>query len=152
MAREVEKEYVETGKVRLVYVDFIVKGEPGVLAAEAAHCAGEQDAYWAYHDLLFDQQFEKEITSENLKGYAEELGLDTESFAQCLDENRYRELVIGLTQEGRRIGLQGTPSFLVNEQFIPGLPDFEQMKQIIEEELAKAAEAGTNTPTPTTAP
>ncbi len=150
MAREVEKAYIETGKARFVYVDFIVEGESSLLAAEAAHCAGEQDAFWPYHDLLFEQQSRQEINNESLKGYAEQLGLDTKSFGTCLDENKYRDLVLGLTQEAHKIGLKGTPSFIINKQLIPGLPDFEQMKQVIDEELAKAAEAGSSTPTPTT--
>jgi len=148
VAREVEKAYVATGKVRLVYVDFVVKGESALLAAEAAHCAGEQDAFWPYHDLLFERQFEEEISGDYLKGLAEELGLDTENFGTCLDEERYRDSVISLTQEARKIGLQGTPSFIINEQLIPGLANFEQMSQIIDEELAKATEAGSATPTP----
>lgn len=148
MAREVEKAYVATGKVRLVYVDFIVKGEPALLAAQAAHCAGEQQAFWPYHDLLFERQFAQEIDGDYLKGFAEELGLDAGSFGACLDENRYRGVVIGLTREAQRIGLTGTPSFIVNEQLIPGLADFEQMKQVIDEELAKATEGGSGTPAP----
>lgn len=149
MAREVEKEYIETGKVQLVYVDFIVKGEPALLAAEAAHCAGAQGAFWSYHDLLYEQQFEKEINSEYLKGFAEELGLDIESFGTCLDEHQYREFVIAQTQEASQIGLSGTPSFIINQQLIPGLVDFEQMREIIEEELAKVAEGDSGIPTPT---
>lgn len=149
MAREVEKEYVETGKVLVVYVDFIVKGEPALLAAEAAHCAGAQDAFWSYHDLLYERQFEKDYSSKNLKGYAEELGLDVESFGTCLDEHQYRDFVIAQTQQAQQIGLTGTPSFIINRQLIPGLPEFEQMKEIIEEELAKAATESAGTPTPT---
>lgn len=133
-----------------MYVDFVVKGEPALLAAEAAHCAGEQEAFWQYHDMLFEQQFKKEFTAENLKGFAEELELDTESFGTCLDENRYREFVIAQTQQAQQIGLRGTPSFFVNQQFIPGLVDFEQMKEIIEQELAKPAEEGSATSTPVT--
>ena len=148
MAREVEKAYVATGKVRLVYVDFVVKGEPALLAAEAAHCAGEQDAFWPYHDLLFERQFEEEISGAYLKGLAADLDLDTDNFGTCLDEERYRDSIISLTQEARQIGLQGTPSFIINEQLIPGLANFEQMSQIIDEELTKVAEAGGTTPTP----
>jgi len=148
VAREVEKAYVATGKVRLVYVDFVVKGEPALLAAEAAHCAGEQDAFWPYHDLLFERQFEEEISGAYLKGLAADLDLDTENFGTCLDEERYRDSIISLTQEARQIGLQGTPSFIINEQLIPGLANFEQMSQIIDEELTKVAEAGSATPTP----
>lgn len=149
MAREVEEEYIETGKANLVYVDFVVH-EDAVLAAEAAHCAGEQDAFWTYHDKLFEEQSETEFTADNLKAFAEELDLETESFNTCLDENRYREFVAAQTQQAQQIGLRGTPTFLINEQVIPGLVDFEQMSEIIEEELAKPAEEGSdNAPTPT---
>lgn len=148
MAREVEKEFIETGKAKLVYVDFVVH-QDALLAAEAAHCAGEQDAFWSYHDLLFEEQSKTEFTAENLKVFARKLDLDTKSFDACLDENRYHDFVVGQTQESQQMGLQGTPSFIINQQFIPGLVDFEQMKQIIEEELAKATEPKSATPTPT---
>lgn len=149
MAREVEEEYIETGKASLVYVDFIVH-EEALLAAEAAHCAGEQDAFWEYHDKLFEEQGETDYTAENLKAFAEELDLETESFNTCLEENRYREFVAAQTQQAQQIGLRGTPTFLINEQVVPGLIDFEQMSEIIEEELAKPTEEeGGDTPTPT---
>ncbi len=147
MAREVEREYIDTGKVQLVYVDFVVH-EDALLAAEAAHCAGEQDSFWEYHDKIFEEQGKRDYTAENLKAFAEELGLETEPFNACLEENRYREFVIAQTQQAQQLGLEGTPTFLVNQQLIPGLVDFEQLSQIIEEELAKPEEESTVTPTP----
>ncbi len=131
----------------MVFVDFVVH-EDALLAAEAAHCAGDQDAFWVYHDKLFEEQGETKYTAENLKAFAEELELDTDDFGVCLDENKYREFVIAQTQQSRQAGLQGTPTFLINQQAIPGLVDFEQMSQIIEDELAKAEAEGEVTPTP----
>lgn len=147
MAREVESEYIDTGKANLVYVDFVVH-EAALLAAEAAHCAGDQEAFWEYHDKLFEEQGATEFTAENLKVFAEDLELETESFDTCLDERKYQEFVIAQTQQSQQLGLEGTPTFLINQQVIPGLADFEQMSQIIEEELTKAQEGEEATPTP----
>jgi protein-disulfide isomerase len=147
MAREVEDEYIQTGQVQLIYVDFVVH-EDALLAHEAAHCAGEQDAYWEYHDVLFENQSTVEFTAENLKGFAEELGLDTEAFGECLDGNRFRGFVLAQTQRASEIGLQGTPTFLVNDEVIPGLPDYSQLQEIIEQELTQIEQEQTVTPTP----
>ena len=158
MAREVEEAYIDTGTVRLIYVDFPVHGEPAILAAEAAHCAGKQDAFWTYHDVLFEKQFKEDFTIENLKKFATELELASEDFDACLDNNEFREEVVAQLQQAQQIGLRGTPSFIVRPslgddrgQFIPGLADFEQMSAVIETELAKTSgeEAGStddNTP------
>lgn len=148
MAREVEKEYIEAGLVRLVYVDFVVRGEAAALAAEAAHCAGDQDAFWEYHDLLFDRQSTEEFNVKSLKKFAEELELGAEAFGTCLDEHRYRNFVLAQTRQAQEMGLRGTPTFFINEQVVPGLIDFEQMSAIIEEELAKVREGGGSEGTP----
>lgn len=85
-----EKKYVETGKVRLV-VKYFPTAEPGLQAAEAAECAGQQKAFWAMHDLLFKKQEEwsqAEDVVAVLKAYAAELKLDADAFAACLDEGQ----------------------------------------------------------------
>lgn len=147
MAREVEDEYIEAGQVQLVFVDFVVH-EDALLAHEAAHCAGEQETYWEYHDVLFENQTEVEFTAANLKGFAEGLGLESEAFGECLDENRFREFVLAQTQRASEIGLQGTPTFFINDEVVPGLLEYEQMQEVIEQELAQVEESRAVTPTP----
>jgi protein-disulfide isomerase len=147
VAREVEDEYIEAGQVQLVFVDFVVH-EDALLAHEAAHCAGEQDMYWEYHDVLFENQAQVEFTAANLNGFADELGLDSEAFADCLDDNRFREFVLAQTQRASEIGLQGTPTFFINDEVVPGLLEYEQMQEVIEQELAQVEESQAVTPTP----
>lgn len=137
MAREVEKEYIETGLVRFIYVDFPVHGEKAVVAAEATHCVGEQGQFWEYHARLFEAAGEPGFNRDGMVALAQEMELDTEALSQCLDEQRYRPVVAQEYQVGRDLGVEGTPTFFINTQRIPGFVPFETMKEIIDAELAK---------------
>ncbi len=137
-AREVEKEYVTTGLVQIVFIDFILHGEPAVLAAEAAHCAQDQGQFWAYHDLLFENFSGDAYSREQLDSLARKLNLDMAAFGQCLDSRKYRTFVLASTQVGENAGVEGTPTIFVNLQMIPGFVPFAELKPIIDEELQNA--------------
>ena len=137
MAREVKREYIDKGLVRFIYVDFPVHGEKAVVAAEATHCAGEQGQFWAYHERLFEATQEPGFNREGMIALADEMGLDTAALGQCLDEQRYRPVIAQEYQVGRDLSVEGTPTFFINTQRIPGFLPFEAMKEIIDEELAK---------------
>jgi len=85
-------------------------------AAEAAQCAAEQDAFWEYHDFLYEQAPPNRLAPADLKQYAAQLELDGEAFATCLDSGRYRAYVDGDMQAALDLGARGTPSFYVNGQ------------------------------------
>lgn len=74
------------------------------------------------------------FNKENLKQFADDLGLDTQSFAQCLDSEKYASLVQSETQTAQSIGVRSTPSFLVNGQPLVGALPFEEFERIIEAE------------------
>jgi protein-disulfide isomerase len=135
---QVEKEYVTTGLVQIVFVDFIVHGEPAILPAEAAHCAQDQGQFWAYHDLLFENFSGDAPSREQLDSFARTLNLDMTAFGQCLDSQKYRTFVLASTQIGESAGVDSTPTLIVNQQMIPGFLPFEDLKPIIEEELQNA--------------
>lgn len=129
----IEEKYIRTGLVRLIYRDFAVQGPESQWAAEAAYCAQEQRAFWPYHDLLFARQVGHNsgaFTRENLKLFAAELGLEARLFAECLDSGRYAAVVQAATQEGRSLGLQGTPTFFVNGRKVEGALPFEQWDEL----------------------
>jgi len=129
---------VKEGKVRFVYKDFIIIGEESTWAAEAARCAGDQGHFWDYQDKLFDnQQGENRggYAKPNLKRFATELGLNADSFNQCLDSDKYRNDVQRETAEGKSLGVRGTPSVFVNGQMVTG-PTFEQIRAAIEANLS----------------
>ena len=80
---DLEKEYVDTGKVRLMVKHFPIEHTQGFTAAEAAECAGQQGAFCSMYDLLFEKQDEwspMEDVTATLKGYAAELKLDAAAF------------------------------------------------------------------------
>jgi protein-disulfide isomerase len=137
----IDQEYVDTGKVRFVYKDFPIdsihaQARP---AAEAAECAGEQGAYWAMHDRIFegkDEWAENPDAAAIFKGYATELGLDTAQFDACFNEGVYAAEVQTDLEEGQRAGVTGTPAFFINGRKVEGAQPFSVFQQIIEDELS----------------
>lgn len=126
--------------MRLGYVHFAFLGQESVWAGEASECAAEQDAFWKYHDYLFDHQNGENrgaFNKDNLKQFAADLGLDTAAFNECLDSGRYTEVVRGETEAAQQIGVQSTPTFLINGQPVLGAQPFEYFQQIIENLLAQ---------------
>ena len=114
-------------------------GQESQWAGEASECAAEQDAFWEYHDYLFDQQAGENrgaFDKENLKQFALDMGLDSEAFDECLDTGRYAETVQGESNAARQIGVQSTPTFLVNGQPIVGAQPFDVFQQVIEDQIA----------------
>jgi len=123
-------------QVRLVYRDFPLmsnhpEAEP---AAEAADCAGEQNAYFKYHDKLFS--YEYDLGRDAFLSYARELNLDMTSFTQCLDSQRYKDEVQADYQYAINLGLSGTPTFYINGIKLVGAQSLETFKSIIDKELA----------------
>jgi len=123
-------------QIRFVYRDLPLPMHPeAVPAAEAAHCAGEQDAYWGFHDALFSGQYE--LGRASYEQIAASLGLDSAAFITCLDDHRYRAEVDEDAADAARVGLNGTPSFVINGRVLVGALPFSEFKAIIDEELAK---------------
>lgn len=131
------KEYVDTGKIKLVFRDFPLSSiHPNAQkAAEAAECAGEQSKYWQMHDKLYSNQDALDV--ESLKKYAKELGLNTAAFNTCLDSGKMADEVAKDFADGQDAGVTGTPGFFINGRFLAGAYPFETFKKIIDEELVK---------------
>ncbi len=125
--------------VRLVYRDFPLTSihPQAEKAAEAAQCAYQQGRYWEYHDLLFENQQALDIGS--LKVYAQQLGLDTGAFDDCLDSGRFGSEVEQDLTDGEDYGVTATPTFFVNGRLVRGAQPFSVFQALIEEELAKQA-------------
>lgn len=122
------------GKVKLVYKHFPLNfHQYAEKAAEASECAADQGNFWEYHDILYENQ--NALTVEDLKRYAKDLGLDTETFNRCLDSGVMAERVRDNFNEGQNNGVQGTPAFFINGQLISGAQPYSVFKQIIDSEL-----------------
>lgn len=138
---EIQK-LIDAGTVKYVIKDFpLVQIHPQALkAAEAARCAGAQDAFWPMHDKLFAQQQEwsgQEKAVDMFKGYAAELGLDQAQFDACLDSGQFQAVIEANLQEGVGYGVRGTPGFYINRQPLPGAYPFEAFQQLIAAELGQ---------------
>jgi protein-disulfide isomerase len=132
---QIKEKYIDTGKVKLIYRDFPLSfHENAQSAAEAAECANEQGKFWEYHDLLFEKQ--QDLSVENYKQWAEELGLDMEQFNECLDSGKYADEVTNDFSDGQAAGVTGTPAFFINGKKVSGAQPFSVFEQIIEEELS----------------
>lgn len=102
-------------------------------AAQAAMCAGEQDKYWEYHDKIFENQ--RSLQDEDLKRYAEEIGLDTEAFNACFASGKFRNNIAQDQRRAQQLGVTGTPAFFINGRFLSGAQPFSEFKSIIDQEL-----------------
>ena len=128
---------METGKVRFGYFNFAFLGDESQWAAEAAECAGDQNenAFWDFHDYLFSHQNGENkgaFSKDNLKGFAATMSLDTKAFNECLDSGKYTQLVKDQTDFARSLGVQSTPTFILNGKGIVGAQSFDYFKQLID--------------------
>ena len=141
--------YVADGTVYFVYRSFgNFIGPESQAAAEAAYCAGDQDKYWEYHDILFAN-----LTGENvgafatrrLQAFGEALSLDMDAFNSCFSSNKYADRVNQDYLDGSAAGVTGTPAFLITfsvngeekQRFIAGAYPFSEFQTQIEGALAE---------------
>lgn len=121
--------------VQFVWKDFPVITAQSPKAAEAGQCAFDQGKFWEYHDFLYENA--RSIGVDDLKSYAAQLGLDAETFNQCLDSGQNRAKVEkSLNEALREYAFPGTPSFLVNGKKLIGPPTFDVLKSTIDAILA----------------
>ncbi len=135
-------EYIETGKVRFVYRDFPRGLGSPLRAADAARCAGEQQAYWPMHDRLFNSN--GQFSPENLNQIATDLKLKPEQFSQCLETHKYFPDIEKDLKDAGTLGIRGTPAFVIfptnvpddpNLILIPGAFPYETFKEEIDKLL-----------------
>lgn len=124
-------------QVRLAYRHFPLHSihPQAQKAAEASECAEEQGAFWEMHDAIFEAQASNSMSVATWKQVAADLDLDTEQFNECLDSDKYAEVVNSELAEGQAAGVRGTPATFINGQMVSGAVPFEQIKGIIEAQL-----------------
>ena len=110
-------------------------------APGAARCAGDRDADLESHPALFDRRGEgggRADAGEVFVGFAGERGLDGASFAQCLSSGQYTAAVQADLEQGISLGINGTPAFFLNGNFISGAQSFSVFQGAIESLLAES--------------
>lgn len=151
--KELEKSYIDTGKLRFVMREMPIpnlhpRAEP---AAVAVLCAGDQGNYWGMHDALFNDQ--KAKTDEDFKAMANSIGLDAAAFDTCLTSKKFDAQIKADQAEAQKLGISGTPSFVLGltdpkdpsivhlTKFIRGAQPFTAFSAAIDELLKSAAAA-----------
>ncbi len=156
-APQIDKEYIQTGKVRYVFMDLPLESihKSAFKAAEAARCAGEQGKFWEMYDRLFANQ----QTLDQWKAHAEAVGLDVGKFDECLNSGRQAVQVRSDMAEAQKAGITGTPAFFLaytdpkstkikTLNRLVGAQSYAVFKAAIDKLLAEQPEAPKNKETP----
>ena len=109
--------YIKTGKVKMIFKDFTIIGPDSTTAAHAAHCASDQQKFWEYHDILYENWAGENTgwaSTDNLHGFAEDLELDMDRFSKCMTESHHSDLIEISNYDARTLGLTGTPAFFIS--------------------------------------
>jgi protein-disulfide isomerase len=124
------------GQIKYVFMDFPLSfHKDAQKAAEAAHCAGDQDKYFEFNKKAFDSQ--PNIGIEDLKKVAGELGLNVKNFEKCLSSGKHAKEVEASQNVGMAAGVSGTPAYFINGIMLSGAMPYESFKQVIDTELKR---------------
>ncbi len=136
----ITRDYIETGKANLVFVDLAFLGRDSPKAAQATYCADDQNMYWEYHNSLYTFQESKIdngwASSERLKSFAFNLNLDMTLFDECLDSEKHSKRVQYNSQQAIDNGVRGTPGFFIvgpdGQEQLAGAQPFSVFKRILD--------------------
>jgi protein-disulfide isomerase len=113
---DIKKNFIDTGKMRLIVRDLPLEGlHPFAMkAAQAAHCAGDQGKFWEMHDLLFKNQ--NKLDADSLTGYATgDLALNADIFKKCMADGKHLKEIGAESRYAQSLGITGTPTFIVGK-------------------------------------
>lgn len=123
-------------KLHFAFINFPLSFHPNARgAAQAAYCAGQQGQFFAMHDLLFAGQ--EALQTDDLKRYAQQLGLNMDTFAACLSSDQAAKAVSADMALGHDLGVSSTPSFFINGRMVEGVQEYDVLSKIIDEEIAR---------------
>jgi len=137
---DIQIQYIDSGTLNYVYRDFPLNGPDSILAAEASYCAADQEKYWQYHNLLFDNWAGEKtgwINTDSLVRFAINIELNIIEFKNCLSSHKYYQKVIDNENYAKKIGINATPSFLIfnDDELIRiiGAQQLEKFQNVIEQ-------------------
>jgi len=124
------------GKIRFVYRHLPLTSvhSEAFPSAEASMCADEQNSFWQYHGKLFENQ--DKLGHELYLQIANNLGLDSAAFEDCLNSQKYKDVVQKDLDFALDLGATSTPTFFINGLVVVGAQPLEVFKQVIDKELA----------------
>ena len=113
---DIIKNYVETGKVKIIFKDYNIIGPDSVRASQGAHCANEQGLFWEYHDILYTNWTGENngwASGTNLANFAQEINLNMNKWTECMMEQKHSQTIVNSNDDAKALGLTGTPAFFI---------------------------------------
>ncbi len=129
--KEIEKDYIETGKVKVIFRDLPLKmHEHSRQLAATMECAHKQGLFWEMAYLVLSSK--EKFDSTQLVQWAGQLGLDPEEIASCASDTKILDAVIADFNEARSRRLTGTPAVFINDVFYRGTIPAKDLRDIFE--------------------
>ncbi len=141
---QITEDYIDTGKVKFVFRDFPLSfHQNAYMAAEASECAGEQDEFWAMHDMLYSEQAAWMNEADPLAtfvGFAEEISIDEGDFERCIENGDMADEIADDADDASDSGISGTPGFWIlgpngQAEQISGAYPYEHFKAVFDKML-----------------
>ena len=141
--KDIVKNYVDTGKVKIIFKDYNIIGEDSIKASQGAHCANDQGLFWEYHDILYSNWTGENngwASSENLAIFAQQIGLNMNKWSECMNKGSHSQIILKSNDDARTLQLTGTPAFFIinsdgEVSKLFGAQPFEVFKKIFDEQL-----------------
>ncbi len=130
--KAIEQKYGSAIRLIFKHSPLVSIHSEALLAHVAAECANNQGKFWDYYDLLYTAQ---KLDKDSLLGYAESLSIDNSQFQQCLETGATLDIVNQDLNDAGKIGLKGTPTFIVNGKLYEGTLSEQQWSDLILQEL-----------------
>ena len=145
---------VKTGAARLRFMDFPLPSihKATLTAHNAAACAGLQNKFWPMHDSIYNEQHQwstfangRDVNAPKImKRFAKDIGLDTKTFDGCLDTKQLERQIRANYEEGVRVGVAATPTFVIGIRMISGAQPYDVIKKLVDSAAADAKKLSTS--------
>lgn len=137
----VRKQLIESGLIRWRYRDFpLEQHRQSRLSAHSAACANEQGKYWEQHLMIFESQAawaDRPDAVSTLRGLARQAGLDLSKYDACMEAAKFAGRIQASLEEGLKVGVSSTPTFLIGGRLYPGSFSSDSLKALVTSLLAK---------------
>ena len=113
---KIMKNYIETGKVKMIFKDYNIIGKDSVKASQGAHCANDQGLFWEYHNILYSNWTGENngwASGANLSNYAQDIGLEMNQWTDCMSQQKHSKTILDSNEDAKKLQLTGTPAFFV---------------------------------------
>ncbi|MDK4237680.1 thioredoxin domain-containing protein [Corynebacterium pseudodiphtheriticum] len=146
-APKLKEKFVDTGLLRIEWNDLPVNGPHAETGAQAGRAAGNQDKFYEFHDVLYNNTYDNQTGGHpgydvaDYVRFAKEAGIeDLEKFRTEIENEKYRDVVRQALHYASSIGMRGTPAFILGDRFISGAQPYEVFEDEVYRQLAKVAD------------